>query len=167
VVCRAPATVFGTYRGFSQSVCVLSTLLRSFLLQAAAPVIAFFPHLLVLVREPLEFVVGQVLDVNHLIVRLVNRLNDLVEFEVNRARIQVLRILDQEHDQKYNHIRAGIDNELPGIGVVEIRSCNEPEPDGSEGGEERPLGSHPVSGLSRKTRKPFSPPFPLRAIPTY
>jgi hypothetical protein len=96
-----------------------------------------------------------VLDVDHLVVRLVNRLNDLVEFEVNRARIPVLRILDQEHDQKCDDSRAGIDYELPGIGVVEVRTCNEPERDGSEGGEERPLGSHPASGLSRKNMKTF------------
>jgi hypothetical protein len=140
---------------FSRSVFVLSTFFRRLLLSAAAPVIAFFPHLLVLVREPLEFVVGQVLDVNHLVLRLVDRFNDLIELEVNRARIPVLRILDQEYDQKCDDSRAGIDNELPGIGIVEVRTCNEPKRDCSEGGEERPFGSHPVSRLCRKNMKTF------------
>jgi hypothetical protein len=81
--------------------------------------------------------------------------NDLIELEVNRARIPVLRILDQEHDDKCDDRRAGIDNELPGIGVVEVRARNEPQRDHSEGGEERPLGSHPVSGLCRKNMKTF------------
>jgi hypothetical protein len=135
----------------------LSILLRRSLLPAAAPVVAFFSHLLVPVRESLEFVVGQVLDVDHLVLRLVDRFNDLIEFEVNRARIPVLRILDQEHDQKCDDSRAGIDNELPGIGVLEVRARNEPQRDRSEGGEERPLGSHPVSGLCRKNMKPSFP----------
>jgi hypothetical protein len=52
--------------------------------------------------------------------RLVDRLYDLIELEVNRARIPVLCILDQEHDQKCDDSRAGIDNELPGVGVVEV-----------------------------------------------
>jgi hypothetical protein len=58
---------------------------------------------------------------------------------VNRAGIPVLRILDQEDDEKCDDSRRGIDNELPGIGVVEVRARHEPQHDDSESGEERPF----------------------------
>jgi hypothetical protein len=118
--------------------------LPAVLLPQPAPVVAFLAHLLILVRNALEFVIRKVLYIDHLVLRLVDRFDDFIQLEVDRAGVAVLRILDQENDQEGHHGRAGIDDELPGIRVVEVGSRQEPQDDGKEGGEEGPFCAHPV-----------------------
>ena len=76
----------------------------NFLLPAFAPAIALLPHLLVLVRKLLEFVIGQVLDVNHLVLRLIDRLDDLIELEMDRAGIAILRVLSRLESQTRENV---------------------------------------------------------------
>jgi hypothetical protein len=98
----------------------------------AATAVAFLAHLLVLVRKLLQFIVREMLDVDHLVLRLVDRLDDLVELEVNGAGVAVPRVLDREHQQETDD-SAGIDDELPGVRVVEVRPRNKPQRDDQQG----------------------------------
>ena len=40
-----------------------------------------------------------------------------VEFHLDRGAVAVLRVLDQENHQEGDDGRAGVDDELPGVGV--------------------------------------------------
>ena len=62
------------------------------------------------------------LDVDHLVLRLVDGLDDFVQLQMNGAGVAILRVLDQEHHEEGDDGRAGIDDELPGIRVVEVRA---------------------------------------------
>jgi hypothetical protein len=119
----------------------------------AATAVAFLAHLLVLVRKLLQFIVREMLDVDHLVLRLVDRLDDLVELEVNGAGVAVLRVLDQEHHEERDHGGAGIDDELPGVGVVEVRPGDKPQRDDQQRGEERPFRADQICGLRGKDVK--------------
>jgi hypothetical protein len=92
----------------------------------AAAIVAFLAHLLVLVGECLQFIVRQMFDVDHLVVGLINRLDDFRPVLSEWPGRRVLGILDQEHDKESDYLRPSIDDELPGIGVVEVRFCEQP-----------------------------------------
>ena len=71
-----------------------TTAFLMFLPACPAPDVAFLSHFLKFVGKFLQLIIGEMLDVDHLIMRLINRLNDLIEFQVNGACVPVLRILD-------------------------------------------------------------------------
>ena len=79
---------------------------------------------------------------------------------MNGARITVLRILDEEDHQKSDDGCARIDNELPRIGVVEVRAGYEPHDNDEESGEECPFASDPVRRLHGEDMKAL-----LAAVP--
>lgn len=114
---------------------------------APGPAVAFLAHLLVLVGEFLQFVVREMLDVDHLVLRLIDRLDDFVELEVDGARVAILRVLDQEHHKESDDRRAGVDDELPGIRVVEVRPRDKPQRDDQQRGEERPFVADQIGGF--------------------
>ena len=87
----------------------------------AATVVAFLANLLVLVGEFLQFIVREMLDVDHLVLRLVDRLDDLVQLQMTGAGVAILRVLDQEHHEERDDGRAGINDELPRVRIVEVR----------------------------------------------
>jgi hypothetical protein len=97
-----------------------------FLLAPLAPAVAFLSHLLVLVGKFLQFLIREMFDVNHLILCLINGLDDFIEFQVNGAGVPVLRVLNQKHYEKSDDGRSRIDNELPRVGVVEVRPGYKP-----------------------------------------
>src|SRR5437868_6481184 len=99
------------------------------MLAPPAAAVAFLAQLLVLVREFLQFIVREVFDVDHLVLRLIDRLDDFIELQVDGAGIAVLRVLDQEHHEERDDSRAGVDDELPGIRVMEIRPGDKPQRD--------------------------------------
>src|SRR5262245_49665479 len=65
-------------------------------------------------------------------------------------RFLVLRALNQEHHQKRNDGRAGIDDELPRVGVVKRRSQQRPYDDDSDGDEKCFRTTGPERSLDRK-----------------
>jgi hypothetical protein len=65
--------------------------------------------------------------VDHLIVRLIDGLDDFIQFQVNGAGVSVLRILDQKYHKGSDDGGTRINNELPGIGVVEVRPGHKPQ----------------------------------------
>jgi hypothetical protein len=115
--------------------------------------IAFFSHLLIFICQVLQFGIRQVLNVDHLVVRLVDGLDDLVQFQVDRPGIAVLRILDQENDEKRYHRRARIDDQLPRVRITKIRSGCEPSDNCEQSDEERPFRSDPVGSLGCENMK--------------
>jgi len=94
-------------------------------------------------------------DIDHFIVRLIDGLDDFIEFEVNGAGVAVLRVLNQKHHQESDDRGAGIDNKLPRIGVVEVWPGHNPHCDYEQGGEERPFRSHPIGCLRGEDVKTF------------
>ena len=82
--------------------------------------LAFLPDSLVFVGQFLEFSVGQVLNIDHFVMRLIDGFNDLVQLQMNCPGVTILSVLDQEDHQECDHRRAGVDNQLPGIGVVKV-----------------------------------------------
>jgi len=91
-------------------------------LPATATHIAFLADLLILVGETLQLGILEMLDIDHLVLRLVDRFDDFVKFQVNSPRVAVLRVLDQEHDQKSYDCCACVDYELPSIRISKKRS---------------------------------------------
>ena len=57
-------------------------------------VIAFLSDLLVSVRQLLQLRIRQMLNVDHFIVRLIDRFDDLIQLEMNGATIAILRVLN-------------------------------------------------------------------------
>src|SRR5205807_4709601 len=82
-------------------------------------------------------------------------LDDLVQFQVDRPGIAVLRILDQENDEKRYHRLARIDDQLPGVRIMKIRSGCEPSQNREQSDEECPFRSDPVGCLCCENMKSF------------
>ena len=122
---------------------------------APATVVAFLTHLLIFFGELLQLVIREMFDIDHFIVRLIDGLDDFIEFEVNGAGVAVLRVLNQKHHQESDDRGAGIDNKLPRIGVVEVWPGHNPQCDYEQGGEERPFRSHPIGCLRGEDVKTF------------
>jgi hypothetical protein len=80
----------------------------------------------------------------------------LVEFELDGGRVAVLGVLEKEHHQEGDDGRAGIDDQLRGVGVVKEGSCNSSGNDQYNGRHEdagaAALSSRPVSGLRKQVR---------------
>ena len=84
---------------------------------------------LVSFRDAIQLCIGEMLDVDHLIFCRADGVDQLVEFQVDGAGVAVLRVLDEEDHQERNNGRAGIDEELPGVGVVVDGPRNTPDED--------------------------------------
>jgi hypothetical protein len=112
-------------------------------------------HLLISVSEPLQFGIRQVLNVDHLVVRLVDGLNDLVQLQVNRLGIAVLGVLDQENDKKCYDRRSRVDDQLPSIRIMKIGSRDQPDQDREQSDKERPFRTDPVGSQCCKNMESF------------
>src|SRR5215467_5718029 len=86
---------------------------------AATPLI---PYLLELVGESLKFLVRERLDIDHAIARRSDGTDDFIQLEMDGSGIAILRILNQKYDQERNNRGRGIHDQLPGVGVMEIRT---------------------------------------------
>ena len=70
----------------------------------------------------LELLIGAMLEVDELIARRIDASKDLIELQVQGPGIAVLRILHQEHHQERNNGGAGVDDQLPGVGISKERT---------------------------------------------
>jgi hypothetical protein len=68
--------------------------------------------------------------------------NEFVQLHLNRGRVTVLRILDQEHHQKRHDGRSGVDNKLPCVRETEERTGYCPDHHGPESKGEDPGSTH-------------------------
>ena len=59
--------------------------------------------------------------------RLFHRPQKLIEFGLDRRTVAVLTILDQENCEEGKDRGRGVDDQLPGIGVIENRTGERPD----------------------------------------
>ena len=96
--------------------------------------------------QRLEIGLGQIFDVDEPIARAPERRHELVQLEMNRARLLVLRALDEEHHEERDDRRARVDDELPRVRVVEDRAGHEPQENHAARGGEGPRAPRPFRG---------------------
>jgi len=94
-------------------------------------------------------------DINHFIVRLIDGLDDFIKFKMNGSSVAVLGVLNQKHHQESDDRGACINNELPRVGVVEVRPSQNPQNDYEQGAKECPFRSHPIGSLRGEDMKTF------------
>src|SRR5213593_5003774 len=80
--------------------------------------LCFFTNALELFLEAGEIFVGKFFQIDKFISSPFQRSDYFVEFQMSRFGIAVLRILNEKDHQESNNCRSGINNELPGIGVM-------------------------------------------------
>src|SRR5687768_12412184 len=73
-----------------------------------------------------ELLIGAILEIDQLVARRIDAADQLVELEVERAGIAVLSALDQKHHQERDDGGAGVDDQLPGVGVAKNRAGERP-----------------------------------------
>src|SRR5665213_2012012 len=73
----------------------------------------------------LQFIVGEMLDSNEGVVCRADS-DQLIEFDLNRGAVPVLRVLDQKNHQKRDNGRARVDHKLPRIGILKQRPRDSP-----------------------------------------
>ena len=101
--------------------------------------VAVGAHLGVFLVDGVEFSVAQLLNVHHLVLRFIDRIDQLVEFQVDGARVTVLRVLNDEDHEGRDDGRTGVDDQLPGVGVVKDRAGERPDDDDDDRADERLL----------------------------
>ena len=74
--------------------------------------------------------------------------DQLVELDLERVGVAVLRALDQEHHQEGDDRRAGVDHELPRVAEAEQRPADRPQEDHEQRGAER---RRPPGDVRRRT----------------
>ena len=84
--------------------------------------IAFCLDLLVFRLEFVELQIAQVFDIDHLIARLINGADELVELQIDRPGVTILRVLYAKNHEEGDDGSAGVNDELPCVGVVEDRT---------------------------------------------
>ena len=77
-------------------------------------------------RKLIQVQIGKILDVDHLVLGLVDGVDKLIQFQVDRPSIPTLSVLDQEDHQERDDRSTRIDHELPSVGVMIKRSCDHP-----------------------------------------
>jgi len=106
-----------------------------------------------IVVQLLELLIGEVLDCSELIFRPLHCQHEFRQFELNRKRVAVLRVLDQEYHQKRHDGRASIYHQLPGVAVAEYRAGRYPDSHDSEGEQECYRVAGPLRYCMCKSRK--------------
>ena len=111
-------------------------------------------HQLELLFQHIQFRVAHLLDVDHVIPRMIQRQDQLIQLQVDRPRIAVLRVLDQEHHQERHDRRAGIDDELPRVAEAEHGTADPPDDDDQRGNDERDRLAGRARRAVGETREP-------------
>lgn len=101
-------------------------------------------QLLIPCMDEIQLLVTKLFDVHHLVSCLVDRVNEFIQFEVDRTRVSILGVLNDEHHEERDDRRSSIYDKLPGIRVVEERSRDRPNSDDENGAYERPFGPEPA-----------------------
>ena len=78
-----------------------------------------FGALPALVVQFFQLFVREILDRGKFVAGLLHGENQLGQFELNSERVAILGMLNQKHHQESNDGGASIDDELPGIAIVE------------------------------------------------
>ena len=98
----------------------------------------FLTNALKLLLELFEILVGQFFQIDQFIPSAFDGANDLVEFQMDCLRVAVLRVLDEKNHEEGDDGRAGIDDKLPGVRIMEGRAGYAPDDDDEDGRGESP-----------------------------
>jgi oligopeptide/dipeptide ABC transporter ATP-binding protein len=96
----------------------------------------------------------ELLEIQQLVTRMADRADQFVQLHLRGFGVLVLRALNQEDHEEGDDRGAGIDDELPGIAVVEQRTGHRPGDDDDDGEEER---GGATTGERRAFGKPREP----------
>ena len=80
--------------------------------------LCFFADALKLLLKTSQIFVGKFFQIDKFISSAFQRSNYFVEFQMSRFGIAILRILNEKDHQESNNGRPGINNELPGVGIM-------------------------------------------------
>ena len=108
--------------------------------------VTFFQFVQLLIRE--------LLNIDHVIAGGHVGADELVQLEMKRLGVPVLRVLNQEHDQKRDDGGSGIDDELPGIRKMEERPADGPCHQHHDREQEHVRMSDKLSGPAGKAAEP-------------
>lgn len=87
------------------------------------------------------FLVRTILQIDHRVARRRHRADLLVEFELHRCRVAILRILNQKNHQKRHHTGSRVNHQLPRVRVMKHGAGDSP-------------GQHNENGNSECSRRP-------------
>ena len=93
-----------------------------------------------------ELVVRKIFGRSEAVLGFVHREDQLRELELQRHRVAVLRVLNQEHHQERDDRGRRIDHELPRVAVAEQRTAHGPNDHRPCCEQERDRLAHPVRG---------------------
>ena len=114
-------------------------------------VLGLLAHALELFFEFLQFLVGQIFEIDKLVASAFQRADQLVQFEMHCFGVAVLCVLNQEHHQKRNDSRGGVDDQLPGVREMKGRSSQDPDEDDKHGASKCPGASEQYGRTLRET----------------
>jgi hypothetical protein len=101
-----------------------------------------------LALEAVEFIIGEIFEVDEAVASAADGPEELVQFQVEGLGIAVLSVLNEEDHEERDDSGGGIDDKLPGVGEMEKGTENGPDDDGGEGEEEG-------CGSADRQRKPL------------
>src|SRR3569833_286925 len=118
----------------------------------------FMPGLLRQIRvagpDAFQILGLELFEIEQGILRFVRRANQLVELDLHRFGVSVLRVLDEEHHQKRDDGGAGIDDKLPGVVEVEEGPAQAPDYDNAKGKHASTGPSHEAGCRLGKPQEP-------------
>jgi hypothetical protein len=79
--------------------------------------------------EGVELLALELFEIEQRVVRALRGPDQLVELDLDRFGVPVLRVLNQKHHQKGDDRRAGVDDQLPGVAEAEKRAGDDPDRD--------------------------------------
>lgn len=88
----------------------------------------------------MQFLIGEALEIDQMIARSTGGANQFVQFQMDRFRVAVLRVLNQEYHQESDDGGAGVNDQLPGIRVMKKVAGGGPDHDNRDGDDESPRG---------------------------
>src|SRR5262245_13922138 len=107
--------------------------------------------------QPLEIVFLHVLDRRNAVLRALERDDELGELELERERVAILSVLDQEYHEECHDRRRRVDDELPSVAVAEEGAARSPDQDDHQGYHEGLRLSREIRGPVRQLRKHMRP----------
>ena len=116
-------------------------------------VLCFSTDLLELFFELFQVLVRKPFKIDKFISRAFDGANNLIKFQMNGFGIAVLGVLNQEHHQKCDDGRAGINNQLPSVRKMKRWSGGAPYYDDKNSHRECPRAAQDDRGIARENAK--------------
>ena len=107
-----------------------------------------FPQARELILKFLQILVGEPFQIYQVIACPGEAANDFIELELDRLRVAVLGILDEEDHQESDDRGPGVDDQLPSVGIMKDMTAQSPNNDNRNGAHERPGSSENGGGFS-------------------